>query len=97
MLEDWERITALEFKNTYAHIWRTEYGEWVCKFTDWDSKIQLKVDSLRDALDKASKMFIEAKYKQSKKAPRIKKIKPTGKKAKKNVNTRKASKKTVRK
>jgi hypothetical protein len=81
MIEDWNRITALEFESTFARVWRDQNADWLCKFTDWDSEFDLKVESLKDAIHTAEKMFLEHKYSE----PKIKKKKrPAKEKAIKN-------------
>lgn len=70
MVDDWERITPLEFKSSFAHIWRNQHSEWCCLFADHDSEITLRVETLKDAISTAENMFLEKKYKQ----PKAKKI-----------------------
>ena len=70
MINDWTRIHALEFESTFAKVWRDQNSDWLVKFNDWDSELDLKVDSLKSAIEKAENLFLEQKYNK----PKAKKI-----------------------
>lgn len=89
MLEDWERITPLEFRSSFAHLWRDENGTWRCKLSDYPVAQDLKAESLKDAVPEVEALFLAKKYleppKSRKSSYKPTKLKGVKKKAKKAV------------
>jgi hypothetical protein len=93
--EVWTQITPLEFKNSFAHLWRGKDGDWQVKLADYVGTIDLKAETLKAAFDEVKDIYLEKKYLQPKKrkiAREGRKAKPKPKKAKKNVTKTKTSK-----
>lgn len=97
MLEDWERITPLEFKNSFAHLWRDENGTWRCKLVDYAIAQDLKAESLKDAIPEVEQMFLIKKYLEPAKRKKItNSFKPTKLKGTKKKAAKKSTKKKVK-
>lgn len=61
-VDKWRRVHPLEFSNKYCTVWRDKDAEWMCKFDDYHKDVNLKVDSLSAALEKAEKIYPSKKY-----------------------------------
>ncbi len=87
--EVYEQVTPLEFRSSFAHLWRGDDGKWIVKFTDYHLTIDLKAETLKDAFEEVKKSYLEKKYLEVKKrkvAREGKKAKPKAKKGKNRVS-----------